>query len=465
MAKTYKKEEYKYGFYDGDVSVLKLPKGHSEEVVREISRLKDEPEWMLDIRLKAYRKFLTYDLPTFGPDLSNIDLDDISYYVKPSNAIASSWDDVPEKIRKTFERLKVSKEEQEWLGGLATQYDSEMVYKNSIEELEKQGVIFCSTDEAVKNHPEIVKKYFSSLVNEEHNMFAALNTAFWSGGTFVYVPKDAKVERTIQSYFRINARGAGQFERTLLIVEDGGKLDYAEGCTAPTFTLDALHAAVVEVFVGKDSSCKYTTIQNWADNVINLVTKSAVVETNGSMEWIDGNLGSKLNMKYPSTILKGDYSRGLCLSIALAMGKGVIQDAGAKMIHIGKYTNSTILSKSISGFGGEVNYRGIVNQLPSAIGSKSKVECDTMILDANSKSDTIPTNIVANSTSSIEHEAVVSKMSERQIYYLMSRGLSEDKAREAIIMGFVEPFAREIPMEYAVELNDLIAMELESNIG
>lgn len=461
----YEKQDYKYGFSDGDVSVVKLPKGHSEEIVREISKLKNEPEWMLEIRLRAYKKFLTYDLPTFGPDLSKIDFDAISYYVKPTNKVSSSWDEVPDKIRKTFDRLGISNEEQEWLGGLATQYDSEMVYNNHLEELEKQGVIFCSTDEAVQKYPEIVKKYFATLVDEKHNKFAALNTAFWSGGTFVYVPKGVKLERTIQSYFRINARGAGQFERTLLIVEEGAVLDYAEGCTAPTYTTDSLHAAVVEVFVDKRASCKYTTIQNWSDNVLNLVTKSAIVEEAGVMEWIDGNLGSKLNMKYPSTILKGDYSKANALSIAIAMGKGIIQDAGAKMIHIGKYTSSTILSKSISGFGGEVNYRGTVLQKPEAIGSRSKVECDTMILDGLSRSDTIPTNITSNSSSSIEHEAVVSKISERQIFYLMSRGLSRDKARETIIMGFVEPFAKEIPMEYAVELNQLISMELEGNIG
>lgn len=458
-------KNYEYGFNDGDLKISDFPKGHSREVIKEISKLKNEPEWMLEIRLRAYEKFLTYDLPTWGPDLSEINFNDIVYYVKPTNKVVDKWEEIPEKIRNTFERLGIDKNEQEWLGGLATQYDSEMVYSNELENLKKLGVIFSSTDEAVKNHPKIVKKYFSKNVNENHNMFAALNTAFWSGGTFVYVPKGIKLERPLQSYFRINARGAGQFERTLIILEDDASLHYVEGCTAPTYTQDSLHAAVVEIFVDKNSSCKYTTIQNWSSNVLNLVTKSAILEENASMEWLDGNLGSRINMKYPSTILKGDYSRASCLSIATAFGDNIINDAGAKMIHIGKRTQSTILSKSISGYGGKVNYRGLVEHKPGALYSKSKVECDTMILDKNSESDTVPSNVVSNNTSSIEHEAVVSRISDKQLFYLQSKGLSEDEARELIVMGFIEPFAKEIPLEYASELNKLIKMELEGNIG
>ena len=459
------KENYKYGFNDGELSVDNLPKGHSEEVVRKISSLKNEPSWMTELRVKAYHKFLELEMPNFGPDLSMIDFDEVSYYVRPTNDIVSSWDEVPEKIKRTFNKLGIGADEQEWLAGLATQYDSEMVYASAKEELTKLGVIFESTDEALKKHEELFKKYFGQLVDMSDNKFAALNTAFWSGGTFIYIPKDVKLDRPLQSYFRINARGAGQFERTLIIADKGSNVHYVEGCTAPTYNIDNLHAAVVEVFVEENASCKYTTIQNWSDNVINLVTKRSIVEKNGSMEWVDGNIGSRINMKYPSTILKGDYSRANTLSIAVGMGKNVIQDAGAKVIHLGNNTQSTILSKSLSGQGGVVNYRGKVFVDPNAKWTKSKVECDTMILDELSKSDTIPTNIVSNNTSSIEHEAVVSKISEKQIYYLQTKGLSRDEAREMIVMGFIEPFAKEIPLEYASELNALIQMEMEGDIG
>ncbi len=459
------KKDYKYGFNDGELDVSKFPKGHSKEIVKKISELKEEPKWMLDERLKAYDVFVKADLPNFGPDLSKIDFDSISYYVKPTNVVAENWEDIPEKIRNTFDKLGISKDEQEWLGGVATQYDSEMIYAKSKKELEEKGVIFTSTDEALKNHSEIFRKYFSKLVDSSNNKFSAMNLAFWSGGTFIYVPKNTVLDKPLQSYFRINARGAGQFERTLIIVDEGSSVHYVEGCTAPTYTIDSLHAAVVEVFVEKNAKCKYTTVQNWSDNVLNLVTKSSIVEENGSMEWIDGNLGSKINMKYPSTILKGDYSKGNTLSIAIGIGKDIIQDAGAKMIHKGNYTQSTILSKSISGSGGSVNYRGTVIHDPNIVGAKSKVECDTMILDKDSKSDTIPTNIVGNNSSQIEHEAVVSKISERQIYYLESRGFSRSEARELIVMGFIEPFVKSIPLEYASELNKLIKMEMEGDIG
>ena len=458
------KKDYEYGFYDKNDSVFSLPKGHSVETVKKISEMKNEPKWMLDIRLESYESFLKHDLPKFGPDLSFINFDDVIYYSKATNGVVNNWDEVPDKIRKTFDKLGISKEEQEWLGGLSTQYDSEVIYSNSIEKLTKKGVIFCSTDEAVQKYPDIVKSHFGKIVKKESNMLAALNGAFWSGGTFIFVPKGVKLDMPIQSYFRINERGVGQFERTMIIVEDDAVLDYIEGCTAPTYTTDSLHAAGVEVFVGERAKCKYTTIQNWSDNVLNLVTKSSIVETSGSMEWIDGNLGSKINMKYPSTILKGDNSSGLCLSIAVAIGD-TIQDSGAKMIHIGKNTKSTILAKSISGMKGKVNYRGLVLQTPTATNSKSKIECDTMILDDESTSDTIPDNIVQNKSSIIEHEASVSKISEIEIYYLMSRGLTRDQARETIIMGFLDEFTKSIPLEYASELNTLIQMEFDTNLG
>ena len=459
------KKNYQYGFNDGVIDISKFGKGHSEKIVRAVSAQKKEPQWMTELRVKSYKKFLEYPMPTFGADLSEVDFDDICYYVKPTNVIAKDWEDIPEKIRTTFDKLGISKSEQEWLGGIATQYDSEMIYAQAKEELSELGVIFTSTDIALKEHPELFKKYFSKIVDQNHNKFAALNMAFWSGGSFIYVPPNVTMDRPLQSYFRINARGAGQFERTLIIVDKNSKVHYVEGCTAPTYTIDSLHAAVVEVFVEENATCKYTTVQNWSDNVLNLVTKSSLVEKNGSMEWVDGNLGSRINMKYPSCILKGDYSKGSTLSIAVAMGKNIIQDAGAKMIHLGNYTQSTILSKSIAGMGGSVNYRGTVLHASNIKGAKSKVECDTMILDANSKSDTIPTNIVLNNSSSIEHEAVVSKISEKEIYYLQSRGFNRNEAREMIVMGFIEPFTKEIPLEYASEMNRLIHIEMEGDIG
>lgn len=458
-------KEYKFGFYDGDVSFAKLPKGHSREVVKKISQLKNEPSWMTEIRLQGYEQFQKMPMPQWGPDLSSIDFDNLTYFIRPTNKIVDKWEGVPLKIRQTFKKLGIGKKEQEWLAGMATQYDSEMVYAAAKDELQKLGVIFESTDVAVQKYPKLVQKYFGKIIDAKHNKFAALNTAFWSGGTFIYIPPNVVLDRPLQSYFRINSRLSGQFERTLIIVDEKAKVDYIEGCTAPVFTTNNLHAAVVEVFVKRSAQCKYTTIQNWSNNVYNLVTKSADVAANGSMEWIDGNLGSKVNMKYPSCILRGEYARGNTLSIAIGMGKDVFQDAGAKMIHLANYTQSTILSKSVAGNGGSVNYRGTVVHDAKIKGAKSKVECDTMILDQASRSDTLPTNIVANNSSFIEHEAVVSKISDRQVYYLQSRGLSVDEARETIIMGFIEPFAKEIPLEYASELNALIKMEMEGDIG
>lgn len=459
------KRQYQYGFNDGKMQVNTFPIGHSEEIVRHLSKLKNEPAWMTKIRVEAYQQFLKMPLPNFGPDLSKIDFDSICYYVKATNVVAQQWEDIPLKIRTTFDRLGIGQDEQKWLGGVATQYDSEMIYTAAKDELKKLGVIFESTDVAMQKYESLMKKYFGKLVTMHNNKFAALNTAFWSGGTFIYIPPKVKLPRPLQSYFRINARGAGQFERTLIIVDRDAEVHYVEGCTAPIYSVDNLHAAVVEVFVHENAKCKYSTIQNWSDNVINLVTKSSEVAKNGSMEWVDGNLGSKINMKYPSTILKGDYAKGSALSVAIGMGENIIQDAGAKMIHLGNYTQSTILSKSVSGKGGAVNYRGTVVHDKHIKGAKSKVECDTMILDKRSKSDTIPRNIVANNSSSIEHEAVVSKISEKEIYYLQTKGLTRDEAREMIVMGFIEPFAKEIPLEYAAELNALVKMEMEGDIG
>ncbi|MGL4662207.1 MAG: Fe-S cluster assembly protein SufB [Culicoidibacterales bacterium] len=457
-------EEYQFGFNDGDISLIKFDKGLSEEVVTDISAVKDEPEWMKNFRVKSYHEFVKQDMPSWGGDLSEIDFNNIVYYLRASERAETRWEDVPEEIKNTFEKLGIPEAEAKYLSGVATQYDSEMVYHNMNKELEEKGVIFLDTDTAVKEHPELFAKYFGKLVPASDNKFAALNSAVWSGGTFIYVPKGVKVDQPLQSYFRINAENMGQFERTLIIVDEGADVHYVEGCTAPVYATDALHAAVVEIFVEKGGRCRYTTIQNWSNNVYNLVTKRALCEEGASMEWIDGNIGSKLTMKYPAIILKGDHSRGTTISIAVA-GRGQHQDAGSKMIHLGKNTSSTIVSKSMSRNGGNVTYRGIVEHGKNAHGSKSNIECDTIIMDAISKSDTIPLNHIKNSEGTLEHEAKVSKVSEEQLFYLMSRGLTEEQATEMIVLGFMEPFARELPMEYAVELNQLLKHEMEGSIG
>lgn len=457
-------ENYKYDFKDKDVSVYKTNKGLNEEVVREISRIKNEPEWMLELRLKAYRKFVEFSLPSFGPDLSNINFDDFTYYIKPSEKVEKSWDAVPLEIKETFNKLKIPEAEQKFLSGVSTQYESEVVYHNMLKDVEDAGVLFYDTDTALKKCPEIVKEYFGKIVSYADNKFAALNTAVWSGGSFIYVPKGVKLDKPLQSYFRINSEEMGQFERTLIIVDDEADLHYVEGCTAPRYSNDSLHAAVVEIFVGKNAKCRYSTVQNWSSNILNLVTKRAYVKERGLMEWIDGNIGSHLNMKYPACILAGDYSKGVCISIAVA-SHTQFQDAGAKMIHLGKHTSSTIVSKSLSRTGGKVNYRGLVKIGPNADYSKAKVECDTLILDDISSSDTIPVNIVENPTSTIEHEATVSKISEDQLFYLMSRGLSKEDATQMIILGFIEPFTRELPTEYGVELSQLLKINMEGSIG
>lgn len=457
-------DNYKYDFKDEDVSVYNTGKGLSEDVIRAISAKKQEPEWMLELRLKAYHKFVEMPMPNFGPDLSEIDFNDYTYYIKPSDKVENSWDKVPETIKDTFNKLKIPEAEQKFLSGVSTQYESEVVYHNMLKEVEDAGVIFYDTDTGLKKHPEIFKEYFGKLVSYADNKFAALNTAVWSGGSFIYVPKGVKLEKPLQSYFRINSEEMGQFERTLIIVDDEADLHYVEGCTAPKYSKDSLHAAIVEIFVGKNAKCRYSTVQNWSQNILNLVTKRAIVEENGVMEWIDGNVGSHLNMKYPACVLKGDYAKGICISVAVATGKQ-FQDAGAKMIHLGKHTSSTIISKSLARAGGKVNYRGLVSFGPNALNSKAKVECDTLILDEISSSDTIPTNILQNSTSTVEHEATVSKISEEQLFYLMSRGLSKEDATQMIVLGFIEPFTRELPMEYAVELNQLLKINMEGAIG
>ena len=457
-------ENYQYDFKDEDVTIFNTGKGLSEDVVRQISAKKNEPEWMLELRLKAYHKFLEMPLPSFGPDLSGIDFNDFTYYIKPSDRVENTWDKVPETIKDTFNRLKIPEAEQKFLSGVSTQYESEVVYHNMLKEVEDTGVIFYDTDTALKKCPELFREYFGKVVSYADNKFAALNTAVWSGGSFIYVPKGVKLKKPLQSYFRINSAEMGQFERTLIIVDDEADLHYVEGCTAPKYTVDSLHAAVVEIFVGKNAKCRYSTVQNWSSNILNLVTKRAYVKERGLMEWIDGNIGSHLNMKYPACILAEDYAKGVCISIAVASHQQY-QDAGAKMIHLGKHTSSTIISKSLSRVGGKVNYRGLVKFGPKADYSKAKVECDTLILDDISSSDTIPVNIVSNSTSTIEHEATVSKISEEQLFYLMSRGLSKEDATQMIILGFIEPFTRELPMEYAVELNQLLKINMEGSIG
>jgi len=432
--------------------------------VREISKIKKEPEWMLQYRLEAFNRFKNIPNPTWGPGLHHINFDDITYYVKPSERMEKSWDDVPGEIKETFDKLGIPEAEQKFLAGVGAQFESEVVYHSSIEELEQQGVIFTDTDTALKEYPELFKEYFAQVVPSDDNKYAALNGAVWSGGSFIYVPKGVKVEKPLQSYFRINSEQMGQFERTLIIVDEGASLHYVEGCTAPIYTTDSLHAATVEIFVRKGGHARYTTIQNWAANIVNLVTKRALVEEDGHMEWVDGNIGSGINMKYPSCILKGDRAKGTTISIAFA-GKNMHQDTGAKMIHLGKDTTSSIVSKSMSAKGGKVNYRGMIHHTKNATGAKSNVECDTIILDDESYSDTLPYNIVKNNLATVQHEASVSKVSEEQLFYLMSRGLSEEEATEMIIMGFIEPFAKELPMEYAVELNQLIKLEMEGSIG
>ncbi|MFW5794473.1 MAG: Fe-S cluster assembly protein SufB [Bacillota bacterium] len=457
-------KDYKYGFKTDTKSIRETKRGLSEAVVREISMIKKEPKWMLEVRLDALKTFYKMKNPKWGPDLSEIDFNDIIYYIKPSDKVEKDWKDVPEEIKNTFNKLGIPEAEQKYLSGVTTQFESEAVYHSTIKELNDLGVIFLDTDSALKEYPELFKKYFTKAVPYKDNKYAALNTAVWSGGSFIYVPKGVEIKKPLQSYFRINSERMGQFERTMIIVDDEATLNYVEGCTAPIYSNNSLHAAVVEIYVKKHAKCRYSTVQNWSTNINNLVTKRSIVEDYGHMEWIDGNIGSGINMKYPSCILKGDYAKGTTITIAFA-GKNQYQDTGAKMIHIGKNTTSKIVSKSIATRGGKVNYRGLVSQESNAENAKATIECDTILVDGDSTSDTIPTNIVKNFKGQIEHEATVSKVSDEELFYLMSRGLTEDEAKEMIVMGFIEPFARELPMEYAVELNQLIKLEMTDSIG
>lgn len=457
-------EEYKYGFSDKDVSIYKTKKGLNEAIVREISKAKKEPDWMLEFRLKSLKFFLNEPLPKFGPNLSELNFQDYTYFIRPSERAENSWEDVPESIKDTFRKLGIPEAEHKYLAGVSTQYESEVVYHNMLQEVVDKGVIFLDTDSALKQYPELFKEYFNTIVPYSDNKFSALNGAVWSGGSFIYVPKNVHLEKPLQSYFRINSESMGQFERTLIIVDEGADVHYVEGCTAPVYSKESLHAAVVEIIIKKGGRCRYSTIQNWSNNIVNLVTKRAYVYEDGMMEWIDGNIGSMLNMKYPACVLAGPRAKGSCISIAVA-SKGQYQDAGAKMIHLAPDTSSVIVSKSIVHHGGVVNYRGKVFIGANALNSKSHVECDTLILDDISKTDTIPANIVSNNKASIEHEATVSKVSEEQLFYLMSRGLSETEATQMIIMGFIEPFSRELPMEYALELNRLLKLNMTGSIG
>ena len=433
--------------------------GLSEEKVKKISEIKNESDWVLDYRLKGYKSFVEQKMPLFGPEI-NLNFDDVIYYKnnEADKKLENNWNNILKPVVDELDSVGVLESEKHF-GGMGVQYESEVIYHNMIEELEKKNVIFTSIEDAIKRYPDLVKKYFGKIVAFTENKFAALNAAVFSGGSFIYVPKNTVLDRPLQSYFRINSKNMGQFERTLIIVDDNSSLHYVEGCTAPSYSESSLHAAIVEIYVGKNSKCRYSTVQNWATNVYNLVTKRALVDESGVMEWIDGNIGSKVTMKYPCCVLKGDNSRGTCITISVAKS-GQEQDSGARMIHIGKNTKSNIVSKSIAGNGGNATYRGKVEIKKNALNSDAMVKCDSLILDDKSMSDTIPTNIVGNVTSNIEHEATVSKISDDVLFYLMSRGIPEERATELIVLGFIDEFKSELPMEYAVELNQLIKRNL-----
>jgi len=455
----------KYGFHDADVNYnFKSQKGINEDIVRQISSMKGEPRWMRDERVEAYRIFTEKPTPQWGGNLNQIDYDDIYYYVRATEKTEGDWDDVPQEIKDTFDKLGIPEAEQKFLHGVSAQYDSESVYHNIEAQLEEQGVIFLDMDTALREHPELVREYFGTVIPANDNKFAALNTAVWSGGSFIYVPPGVQVEMPLQAYFRINTQNMGQFERTLIIVDEGAYVHYVEGCTAPIYSSDSLHSAVVEIIVKKGGRCRYTTIQNWSNNVYNLVTKRAVADEDATMEWVDGNLGSRLTMKYPAVILRGKGAHGEVLSIAFA-GKGQHQDAGAKITHLAPNTTSQIISKSISKDGGRASYRGLLKIDEAARNSKSNVVCDALLLDDASRSDTYPTIEIDTKDVTMGHEASVSKVGEDQLFYLMSRGMGEDEANAMIVNGFLEPLVKELPMEYALELNRLIQIQLEGSIG
>ncbi|MGI5272162.1 Fe-S cluster assembly protein SufB [Nonomuraea sp. CA-218870] len=456
---------YKFGWADPDAAGAAAKRGLSEEVVRDISALKNEPEWMLDLRLKGLRLFDRKPLPTWGSDLTAIDFDNIKYFVRSTEKQATSWDELPADIKNTYDKLGIPEaEKQRLIAGVAAQYESEVVYHKIREDLEEKGVIFVDTDTGLKEHEELFKEYFGSVIPVGDNKFAALNTAVWSGGSFIYVPPNVEVEIPLQAYFRINTENMGQFERTLIIVDENSYVHYVEGCTAPIYSSDSLHSAVVEIIVKKNARCRYTTIQNWSNNVYNLVTKRAVAYEGATMEWIDGNIGSKVTMKYPAVYLMGEHAKGETLSVAFA-GEGQHQDAGSKMVHLAPHTSSTVISKSVARGGGRTSYRGLVQIEEGAHGSASTVKCDALLVDQISRSDTYPYVDVREDDVSMGHEATVSKVSEDQLFYLMSRGLDEDEAMAMIVRGFVEPIARELPMEYALELNRLIELQMEGAVG
>ncbi len=451
-------------FHDDIQPVFETPKGLNEEIVTEISKIKGEPDWMLQYRLKSLKCFLEKPMPTWGVDLSDMDFDEYTYYLKPSEKKTDKWDEVPETIKNTFNKLGIPEAEQKFLAGASAQYESEVVYHNMLEEVREKGVIFLDIDSGLREYPEIFRKYFDTVIPYNDNKFSALNGAVWSGGSFIYVPPHVTLEKPLQSYFRINSERMAQFERTLIIVDHDSHIHYVEGCTAPSYSKDSLHAGVVEIVVGENASCRYTTIQNWSKNIYNLVTQRAKVAAHGKMEWVDGNIGSKVTMKYPACVLTGEGAKGSVITIAVG-DHGQIIDSGAKMIHLAPNTSSQIISKSIARNGGRADYRGLVRMGKNAKNAKSKVECDTLILDEQSASNTVPHNIMMNNDANVEHEATVSKVSEDQLFYLMSRGLTEQQATEMIVMGFIEPFSRELPMEYAVELNQLLKMDMTGSVG
>jgi Fe-S cluster assembly protein SufB len=457
-------DEYKYGFNIPENYVFKSRKGLNEDVVKEISWMKKEPEWMTKFRLNAYRAFVKRPTPQWGGNLNDIDFDDIYYYIKPIDQQERSWDDVPDDIRNTFERLGIPEAERKFLAGVGAQYESEMVYHNIQKDLERKGVIFLDMDSGLREHPDLVREYFGTIIPPEDNKFASLNSAVWSGGSFIYVPPGVHVDLPLQAYFRINAKNMGQFERTLIIADEGSYVHYVEGCTAPSYSTDSLHAAVVEIVIKRDARVRYTTIQNWSRNVYNLVTKRAAAYEHATMEWVDCNLGSKLTMKYPSVYLLGEGAHGEVLSIAFA-GAGQHLDAGGKMIHAAPHTSSVITNKSISKGGGRTTYRGLLKVAPGAVGSKANVVCDALILDEESASDTVPYIEIEEDDVSVGHEATVSKVSEEQLFYLQSRGINQAQANSMIVSGFIEPIVKELPMEYALEMNRLIELEMEGSVG
>jgi Fe-S cluster assembly protein SufB len=457
--------EYRFGFHDStDKYVFTARKGLDPEIVSQISEMKNEPQWMRDFRLHSLDVFFKKPMPSWGGDLSHLNFQDIHYYMKAAREQGKSWEDVPEEIRRTYDRLGIPEAEKKYLAGVKAQYESEVVYGSLQEDLVKQGVIFTDTDSALRDHPDLFREYFGTVIPPADNKFAALNSAVWSGGSFIYVPKGVKIDFPLQAYFRINAENMGQFERTLIIVDEGAAVHYVEGCTAPTYSSESLHSAVVEIIVKRGARCRYTTIQNWSNNVYNLVTKRAQAYGDSLMEWVDGNLGSRLTMKYPAVYLMEPGARGETLSIAFA-GKGQHQDAGAKMVHCAPHTFSRIISKSISKAGGRASYRGLAKVVNGAKHCKSNVVCDALILDKDSRSDTYPYIEVDEDDVTIEHEASVSKISEEQLFYLMSRGLTEAEASSMIVTGFIEPLVKELPMEYAVEMNRLIELQMEGSVG